>query len=52
MALVQQWVNAPAANFGIGVAKEPPNAWDLASREWATPDHRPKLSVGYIPPAK
>ncbi|MBV8880077.1 MAG: FecR domain-containing protein, partial [Planctomycetaceae bacterium] len=52
VALVQQWVNAPASNFGIGVTKDPPNAWDLASREWATKDHRPKLTVSYIPPAK
>jgi ferric-dicitrate binding protein FerR (iron transport regulator) len=52
LALVQQWVNAPASNFGIGITKEPPNAWDLASREWATLDHRPKFTVSYIPPAK
>jgi ferric-dicitrate binding protein FerR (iron transport regulator) len=52
VALVQRWVNAPTLNFGFGVAKEPPNAWDLASREWATPEHRPKLTVSYLPPAK
>lgn len=52
VALVQQWVNAPASNFGVGITKEPPNSWDLASREWATPEHRPKLTVTFFPPAK
>ena len=52
VALVQRWVSAPTQNFGIGVAKEPPNAWDLASREWANPEHRPKLTVSFLPPAK
>jgi len=52
VALVQRWVSAPSQNFGIGVAKEPPNAWDLGSREWANPEHRPKLTVSYMPAAK
>jgi len=52
LQLVQQWVSAPRNNFGIGITKEPPNAWDLASREWATPEHRPKLTVVYLPPSK
>ncbi|HVR83567.1 MAG TPA: FecR domain-containing protein [Planctomycetota bacterium] len=52
LLLVQTWINVPRGNFGIGITKEPPNAWDLASREWATPEHRPKLTVIYVPPAK
>lgn len=52
IALVQQWVSVPSSNHGLGIMKEPPNAWDLASREWATPEHRPKLTVSYLPPAK
>ena len=52
VALLQQWVSAPGSNFGIGISKEPPNAWDLASREWANPEHRPMLSVTYLPPEK
>ncbi|HLY11780.1 MAG TPA: DNRLRE domain-containing protein [Planctomycetota bacterium] len=52
LLLIQQWINLPRNNFGIGITKEPPNAWDLASREWATPDHRPKLTVITLPPAK
>jgi ferric-dicitrate binding protein FerR (iron transport regulator) len=50
--LVQQWISNPRNNLGIGITKEPPNAWDLASREWATPEHRPLLTVKYLPPAK
>ena len=52
VALVQQWVLAPVTNHGLGIQKEPPNAWDLNSREWATKEHRPKLTVSYLPPAK
>lgn len=52
LAVLQQWVNVPASNFGIGVTKEPASAWDLNSREWATAAHRPKLTVSYLPPAK
>jgi len=52
IALVQLWVSMPSANHGVGIAKEPPNAWDLASREWANPEHRPKLTISYLPPAK
>ena len=51
-ALVQRWINVPPSNFGFAILKEPPNAWDLASREWATPEHRPRLTVTYLPPAK
>ena len=43
---------APDVFVVRGVAKEPPNAWDLGSREWANPEHRPKLTVSYLPPAK
>jgi len=52
VALVQLWVSVPSSNHGLGIAKEPPNAWDLASREWANPEHRPKLTVSYLPPTK
>jgi hypothetical protein len=52
LVAVQRWVNAPKENYGFAITKEPPNAWDLASREWATPEHRPKLTVTYLPPAK
>jgi ferric-dicitrate binding protein FerR (iron transport regulator) len=52
VALVQRWIlNAPG-NAGIAIVKEPPNAWDLNSREWATVEHRPKLTVTVLPPAK
>jgi hypothetical protein len=52
VAVVQQWVMAPQTNCGIVVVKEPSEAWDLASREWASAEHRPKLAVTYVPLGK
>lgn len=53
IAVVQSWVNNPAANFGIVVAGESPNnEWDLQSREAARVGKRPRLTVTYVPPAR
>jgi hypothetical protein len=48
VAVVQDWVNDKDKNFGILVAGPDVNEWNLDSRESATPERRPKLTVTYL----
>src|SRR5262249_60235041 len=47
--MVQRWINDPRKNCGISVAGPDVNEWGLDSREVATPERRPKLTVTYLP---
>ena len=52
-ALVQKWVNNPAANHGliiVGLAENLPQWWTLHSSQSLSPDLRPKLVVNYFVP--
>jgi hypothetical protein len=52
VAVVQTWVNRPAANRGILFDHDNnPDGMDFRSRETRKPDQRPKLTVTFIPPA-
>lgn len=51
VARVQQWVDAPASNFGFILASTSnTDGLDLASSEAATVTDRPQLAVTYLPP--
>jgi len=52
IAVVQKWVNNPAANFGFAIQNyNNANAVVFDSREATTVANRPKLTVGYTLPA-
>jgi hypothetical protein len=50
-ALVQEWVSAPQANYGLLIAGEGSVSMqvNLASSSWAVIDFRPHLEVEYVP---
>jgi hypothetical protein len=51
--VLQEILNGKKGTFAILVAgPEQGNEWDLDSRESATADRRPKLTITYIPPTK
>ncbi|HZE96067.1 MAG TPA: DNRLRE domain-containing protein [Planctomycetota bacterium] len=50
IALVQSWINAPAGNLGVQIAGSSPSAgFHFHSREAASPESRPRLTIVYAP---
>lgn len=48
LSVVQGWINTPSTNYGILIAGPDANIWGVESRETATPDRRPKLTITTI----
>ncbi|MGH7341819.1 MAG: DNRLRE domain-containing protein, partial [Candidatus Rokuibacteriota bacterium] len=49
VAVVQAWVNAPAANQGVVLCGSTQNnKWEFYSRESSSPERRPKLTIKFV----
>ncbi|MFW6125376.1 MAG: DNRLRE domain-containing protein, partial [Pirellulales bacterium] len=53
LAVVQSWIDDPAANYGIVIQDytNASNGFDFRSREAGSPSDRPKLTITYVPAA-